>query len=420
VVKFAWPSDKRQREGRLLKLARERGVTGVAEWFHHERIAIDGSIDTIASLRKGMKFGLPRKLSNEASWIDTGTESSRANSRTRSSLRGRSRSSVGRLTGRGIATSSTSISPAGQKRKRDERSAPEIGAVKRSRSDDSQVVATSAEPDVKGHGLDNFNVHSIEEPEADSLAGCESEAYGNRIHRYLVVSPAGRPLHAYRSVRELLEALRDAIAGHRSLLENGKIIHWDISENNIIITDHTTGGDSKGILIDLDLAKELDSIPSGASHRTGTMQFMAIEVLQGKGHTYRHDLESFFYVFIWMCIRYGHEEAGDRLEAAGTNKSKPNKRRVRPVKTSILRGWYTGTYAEIANTKRGHMVGFEDVTAEFAPEFCGLKDLAEELRNTFFRSRDLAPFTGTYKDRRIMYDGMINAFSKAISYLGKE
>ena len=85
VVKFAWPSDKRKREGRLLKLARERGVTGVAEWFHHEQIAIDGSMDTIASLRKGMKFGLPRKPSNKASWVDNGTESSRANSRTRSS-----------------------------------------------------------------------------------------------------------------------------------------------------------------------------------------------------------------------------------------------------------------------------------------------------------------------------------------------
>jgi hypothetical protein len=41
-----------------------------------------------------------------------------------------------------------------------------------------------------------------------------------------------------------------------------------------------------------------DGIPSGARHRTGTMQFMAIEVLEGKGHTYRHDLESFFYVFV--------------------------------------------------------------------------------------------------------------------------
>jgi hypothetical protein len=30
------------------------------------------------------------------------------------------------------------------------------------------------------------------------------------------------------------------------------------------------------------------------------------------------------------------------------------------------------------------------------------------------------PFTGTYKDRSIMYDGMINAFNKAISHLGQE
>ncbi|KAF8847632.1 hypothetical protein BDZ45DRAFT_754708 [Acephala macrosclerotiorum] len=56
----------------------------------------------------------------------------------------------------------------------------------------------------------------------------------------------------------------------------------------------------------------------------------------------------------------------------------------------------------------------------FAPEFYGLKDLAEELRNTLFRSRDLAPFTGTYKDRSVMYNGIINAFNKAISHLRKE
>jgi hypothetical protein len=66
------------------------------------------------------------------------------------------------------------------------------------------------------------------------------------------------------------------------------------------------------------------------------------------------------------------------------------------------------------------MVGFEDITAEFSLEFCCLKDLAEELRNVLFRSRDLAPFTGTYKDRSIMYGGMIDAFQKAIDKLDKE
>ena len=54
------------------------------------------------------------------------------------------------------------------------------------------------------------------------------------------------------------------------------------------------------------------------------MQFMAIEVLQGKGHTYRHDLESFFYVFIWMCIRYGYEKASDISEAGGLKSSRPS------------------------------------------------------------------------------------------------
>jgi len=44
VIKFAWPSDKRQQEARLLKLAKERGVTGIAEWFNHEQISIDDEL----------------------------------------------------------------------------------------------------------------------------------------------------------------------------------------------------------------------------------------------------------------------------------------------------------------------------------------------------------------------------------------
>ena len=61
------------------------------------------------------------------------------------------------------------------------------------------------------------------------------------------------------------------------------------------------------MLIDLDLAKELGSGRSGARCRTGTMELMAIEVLQGISQTYRHDLES-FYVLIWQCVRHGWGE----------------------------------------------------------------------------------------------------------------
>jgi len=77
------------------------------------------------------------------------------------------------------------------------------------------VNAEKREPDTTGY-------HSIQEAEPVSLANCESETYGNQIHCCLVVSPAGRPLHAYRLVGELLEALRDAIRGHKSLLRMGR------------------------------------------------------------------------------------------------------------------------------------------------------------------------------------------------------
>jgi hypothetical protein len=149
------------------------------------------------------------------------------------------------------------------------------------------------------------------------------------------------------------------------------------------------------MLIDLDLAKELDGLPSGASHRTGTMQFMAIEVLQGKGLIYRHDLESFFYVFTWMCIRYGYEDVG---EISGPLRSTVKKIRTRPISISRLRGWYTGTYTEIARNKLGDMDknGFEDIVAEFAPQFETQKQLARELRSALFLIRDWAIFTGTF------------------------
>lgn len=165
----------------------------------------------------------------------------------------------------------------------------------------------------------------------------------------------------------------------------------------------------------------IGAFAGGANHRTGIMQFISIEVLQGKGHTYRYDLGLLFYVFIWMCTRYGHEDVAD-VEETDAPGSKSAKKRVRPIGTSRLRDWYIGMYAEIANTKRGHMDknGFEDIITEFAPKFEELKQLAREFRNILFPIKDGAIFTGTFRDHNIIYDGMINAFSRAICRLGKE
>ncbi|RMZ90674.1 hypothetical protein DV736_g2093, partial [Chaetothyriales sp. CBS 134916] len=225
------------------------------------------------------------------------------------------------------------------------------------------------------------------------------DLYDNRVFRCLIVSPAGRAIHNYESPLELLEALRDAIKAHESLYCKGNILHRDISENNIIITDPKTDG-FKGMLIDLDLAKELGSGRSSARCRTGTMEFMAIEVLLGISHTYRHDLESFFYVLIWQCARRGWEFS---------NKPTDQSR-------SKLRAWYTGNYEDIANAKRGNMDanGFGFILRELPPKFECVKALCREWRELLFPIRDNALFTGTPKDPEILYVPIIKAFDKAI------
>jgi serine/threonine protein kinase len=122
----------------------------------------------------------------------------------------------------------------------------------------------------------------------------------------------------------------------------GKILHRDISENNIIITDPHRADGFTGMLIDLDLAKQVGSSRSGARHQTGTMEFMAIEVLRKATHTFRHDLESFFYVLFWICGRRAWERG-----FLCSPESRPSE--------DVLTAWYRGSFGEIARSKLGLM-----------------------------------------------------------------
>ncbi|KMU74789.1 hypothetical protein CISG_00719 [Coccidioides immitis RMSCC 3703] len=253
--------------------------------------------------------------------------------------------------------------------------------------------------------LQNEVTCDVEDAQGASLLTPADGPYDNRILRCLVIYPAGRPIYKYKSPPELLEALRDAIKAHRSLYAKGNILHQDISENNIIITDSKKTGHA-GMLIDMDLAKELGSGRSGAHCRTGTMEFMAIEVLLNIDHTYRHDLESFFYIFIWQWGRRGWEFTRN-----------PKRQPTR----SLLMQWYTGSYEGIAITKRGMVDAklFELVLAkEFPPEFECLKSLCRELRGILFPIRGNAIFTGTPKDPEILYGPIIKAFDRAIEAMG--
>ncbi|KAH8742393.1 kinase-like domain-containing protein [Diaporthe sp. PMI_573] len=200
---------------------------------------------------------------------------------------------------------------------------------------------------------------------------------------------------------------RDAIKAHRSLYVKGKILHRDISSNNIIITNPEMADGFKGMLIDLDLAKVRDSGPSGARHQTGTMQFMAVEVLRKTDHTYRHDLESFFYVLLWMCARQSWNNGFGGVE--------------KPPKESLLRKWEIGRFQDIADAKEGHMTvnSLERIMSEFPESLNVVKTLCLRIRKILFPlDKDERMSFGTPAgDPDQLYGPIIAAYDEAIGKL---
>lgn len=350
VVKFSWNSDKREAEAVQLRLAREKGVQGVASLVAYTRIT------SINELRQGLEFPESHKFRPVKADEEQGRKRKR-------------------LSGN------------------DDRSA-EFRRKKRLMSHPSSISLTPQKTNHTSQGLCATN----------------EDQWDNRIFTCLVVSPAGRVLHEFQSIRELLHSMRDAVRAHQSLYETGGILHRDISPNNIIIIDGH--GDSsnqndgfKGMLIDLDLAKTRDSGPSGARHQTGTVQFMAIEVLDNYEHTYRHDLESFFYVLLWLCLSYDL-----------TSHTKKVSQRV-----SLLDRWTGPTIRNIIMEKKVNVSanGWDDLLDEFPEECDTVKILCTKIRSILFGD-NAKLFYGTPEGQEAeeaMYRDTIAAYNEAIAKL---
>ncbi|CAK7270987.1 hypothetical protein SEPCBS119000_004367 [Sporothrix epigloea] len=367
VAKFSWRSEKRQpSEVELLKLAQERDVEGVAKLIGHFEIT------SIADLRRGLEFSSRTQHTFRAAIHD---QSGGLNLSPDSKSRVTSRK-------RNLSDSPIRVS----KRQR----------ISSRKSEGGQASSPLSEANDEANQL-----------RASSYAALQDDPYENRILTCLVISPAGRVISDFRTLRELLEALRDAIRAHRSLYVKGGILHRDISTSNIIITSPTKAAGFKGMLIDLDMAKVRDNGSSGADHRTGTVQFMAIEVLRGVDHTYRHDLESFFYVLIWLCAR----DAWEKVEHI-------RREREDAPQESKLRRWEVGSFQDIAHAKLGDM-GVNSLVAimdEFPKPFDKVKPLCLRIRDLLFPQDDAKwIMTGTPAgDPDQLYDPIIAAFSESI------
>ncbi|CAA7262942.1 unnamed protein product [Cyclocybe aegerita] len=156
-------------------------------------------------------------------------------------------------------------------------------------------------------------------PSIEVLRGMEGhdlpDGISDRFPRRLVLEAYGNTIDNFTSRTQFLCAFRDAVAGHQNMW-NKNILHRDISTNNILIGEDDAEDGNRGVVIDLDMAVELPRLASlaGVDFRTGTKAFQSIAVIasaeaRAKGrkcpsHDHLDDLESFFYVFCWICMGY--------------------------------------------------------------------------------------------------------------------
>jgi len=136
--------------------------------------------------------------------------------------------------------------------------------------------------------------------------------------------------------------------GHYHAYHTGHILHRDISENNLMIFRAEPSADAVGILNDFDMAVERlpevkETQVNAAHHRTGTLPFMALELLDNHEtepvHLYRHDLESFFYILIWGATHYDFESQ-TRRSTPNLMKDWLNPKTAPDMKFRLLNGPY--------------------------------------------------------------------------------
>ncbi|KAG2104721.1 uncharacterized protein F5147DRAFT_263040 [Suillus discolor] len=107
--------------------------------------------------------------------------------------------------------------------------------------------------------------------------------------------------------KELFDVWRQCILCHLTLWKEG-VYHRDVSPGNLMW--YWKDRKRIGVLNDYDLSSLADDPGPRGNERTGTVPFMAVDLLTEEGqqgkvkHLYRHDLESFMWCFAWISLRY--------------------------------------------------------------------------------------------------------------------
>ncbi|KAJ1764694.1 hypothetical protein LPJ74_006595, partial [Coemansia sp. RSA 1843] len=124
---------------------------------------------------------------------------------------------------------------------------------------------------------------------------------GLRVHKVICMKGVGKPLKELENVFEVICVMADAMECHWEIYQRCKILHRDISTNNILFSGR--GSKIKGMLVDFDHAIcEDDKDAVRHFERTRTLPFMSINNLEGGKleHSLLDDWESLLYILCWV------------------------------------------------------------------------------------------------------------------------
>ncbi|RPB20003.1 hypothetical protein L211DRAFT_578135 [Terfezia boudieri ATCC MYA-4762] len=222
----------------------------------------------------------------------------------------------------------------------------------------------------------------------------------NRHYTQLVLGTFGKTIFdPTLTPLEVARALLAAVVIHAELFFTGRILHRDLSINNIIALQEprvvrrsmeasesgrrvfTKDTSLYGCLIDLDYAVDISperARPSTvqALERTGTYPFIAIQILTAsEPHRYRHDLESLLYVLLWLCIYPCAPSPDEAVTSTDSNlpHPRPGVRRSTWHPTDPLKPWFSLDPDAVAAHKVFNIVirksAFEELLGRFKPGF---------------------------------------------------
>ncbi|KAK0475735.1 hypothetical protein IW261DRAFT_1595246 [Armillaria novae-zelandiae] len=118
------------------------------------------------------------------------------------------------------------------------------------------------------------------------------------------------PMTDLTDVKDIAQVFYHIFRCHHWLYEIPKILHRDMSLNNMMYRKRYDNSEQKfkvlGVLNDFDLSCSSPLKEATSLQRIGTPPYMAHELLDQSdvSHLYRHDVEAFYYVLLMLCCRH--------------------------------------------------------------------------------------------------------------------